>query len=294
MRQICINTLIGIPASGKTTFCQKIQSESKIFNVIHICYDDFIQMPAIDDSSTDSALYFQSKQYKKQRFSLLWLVRQLIEDIKENTEFSKFRHVLSSDFPHVKINIKFESSKENYLLLIDDTNHYKSMRKEMRTLARNLELGFFFTYFHSTIDTAICRNKNRYAVVDEKHLKRMFDIFEPPTEEEGEILHVAIDDDNKISIDFVESFALKSIDCPLKINQSVNYPVVEQSIVHKADLILRKSINEKMTLYKESKNFNLSEIAKVLCAKRSFVLNEIKTGRIVLPENLDDLSYLID
>lgn len=284
-----------MPASGKSTFCQKIQSEAKIFNVIHLCYDDFIRMPNTDDSSSDSFLYFQSKQYKKQRFSLLWLIQQLIDDINENTDFFKFRQAIFSDFPHVNFNIRTESIKEYYLLLIDDTMHYKSMRKEIRTLARDNELGFFVTFFHSTLDSAILRNQNRNYVVDEKHLERMYGNLEAPTDEDGEIMHINIDDNHQISIDFVESFALKCIASPLKIVQSVNNPVIEQTMLHKADLILRKSVNQKMTNYKKSDvTVDLRELAKLLCAKRSFVLGEIKMGRIDLPENLDDLSHFID
>lgn len=293
MTNICMNTLIGIPASGKSTFCRRTQSEATIFNVIHLCYDDFIRMPT-DDSSSDSFLYFQSKQYKKQRFSLLWLIQQLIDDINENTDFFKFKQAVFSDFPHFNFNVRTESSKEYYLLLIDDTMHYKSMRKEIRTLARNNELGFFVTFFHSTLESSIERNQNRNSVVDEKHLERMFCHFEPPTDEDGEIMHINIADDDQISTNFLESFALKCIDSPLKIVQSVNNPVVEPTILHKADLILRKSVNQKMKNYKKNSTVDLRELAKLLCAKRSFVLGEIKMGRIDLPENLNDLSYFID
>lgn len=295
MSNICINTLIGIPASGKSTFSQKVQSQAKIFNVIHICYDDFIQMPDIGDSSIEASFYFQSKQYKKQRFSVLWLIKQLIDDIQEDTKFSKFNEVLSCDFPHVTFDIKVDSTKEYYLLIIDDTMHYKSMRKEIRTLARNHQVGYFVTFFHSTLDSAISRNQNRLCSVDEKHLKRMCDIFEPPADEVGDIIHINIDDDHEITVDFVELFALKCMKYPLRIVHSVESSPMEQSTLHKVDLILRKSINGKM---KKSKEFNttvkLNELAKVLCAKRLFLLNEIKMGRIVLPENLDDLSCFID
>lgn len=291
MTNICINNFTGIPASGKSTFCQKIQSESKIFNVLHICYDDFIRMP---DSSSETFQYFQSKQYKKQRFSLLRLIQQLIDDIKGKTQFSKFKQTVSSDFPHVKCNLKSVFTREYYLLLIDDTMHYKSMRKEIRTLARDNEIGYFVTYFHSTLESAINRNQNRNNVVDKKHLERMFAVFEPPSDEDGEIININLDDNPQISTNFVELFALKMISSPLKPVQSVTYPVVEQGLLHKADLILRKSINEKMKNCKNDLTVNLKKLAEKLCAKRSFILKEIKMGRIDLPENLNDLSNFID
>jgi len=230
---------------------------------------------------------------KKQRFSLLWLIQQLVGDIKQKTEFSLFRQTLLSEFPHVSFELKFNSPKENYLLLIDDTMHYKSMRKEIRTLARNNELGFFVTYFQSTIDNAISRNRNRSNTIDDKHLQRIFDIIEPPTDEDGEIIHINISEDHKITTDVLELFALKCIGCPLKTVLSVNNPPIEQTKLHKVDLILRKSINGRMKKFKESNvSVNLSELAKALCAKRLFILNEIKMGSIVLPENVDDLSFL--
>lgn len=296
MTNICINTLSGIPASGKSTFCQKIQSEAKIFNVIHICYDDFIRLPDIaSSSSSDTFLYFKSKQYKRQRFSLLWLIQQLIDGIKANSDFSKFRQAINSDFPHANFDVKAESSKKYYLLLIDDTMHYKSMRKEIRTLARDNELGHFVTFFHSTLDSAIDRNQNRKDVVDKKHLERMYAIFEAPTYEDGKILKINIDENHQIDNQFVESFALECINCPLKFVQLVNHPVIEQTTLHKVDLVLRKSVNRKMTNYQKGNiSVDLRELAKLLCAKRCFVLKEIKMGRIDLPENLDDLSNFID
>ncbi|XP_037039226.1 uncharacterized protein LOC119076537 [Bradysia coprophila] len=294
LTNICVNTLTGLPASGKSTFCQKIQREAQTFNVIHICYDDFIRLPTTDDSPAQSH-YFQSKQYKKHRFSLLWLIQQLIDDIKQNTDFSKFQLAILTDFPHVKLNVTFESSKKLYLLLIDDTMHYKSMRKEVRTLARDNELGYFVTYFHSTLDGAIERNRGRTFTVDENHLKRMHAIIEGPTDEDGQIIRVNVDDDEEIATNFVESFALDCIKTPLKSLQLVSEPVVEQTIIHKVDLVLRQCVHRKMRLCKETnRTGDLRKIAEALCAKRSFVLREIKLGRIDLPDNLDDLSNLID
>lgn len=295
MATICINTLIGIPASGKSSFCQKIQSEAKIFNVIHICYDSFIRMPNTDDSFAKKSVYFQSKRYKKGRFSLLWLLQQLIDDIKENTNFHKFRQAIISDFPHVNFDIKSDSTKEKYLLLIDDTMHYKSMRKEVRTIAKDNEIGFFVTFFHTTLDNAIKRNQNRSCVVDQQHLERMYSTIEEPTSEDGEIMHVNIEDEHQVTTDFVELFALKCIEAPLKLVNSGDHHVIDQSMLHKADLILRKSVNQKMINVKRTNpSVNLKELAKTLCAKRSFVLQEIKIGRINLPENLNDLMNFID
>ncbi|KAG4078382.1 hypothetical protein HA402_013092 [Bradysia odoriphaga] len=295
LTNICVNTLTGLPASGKSTFCQKIQREAQSFNVIHICYDDFIRLPTTADSLAAQSHYFQSKQYKKNRFSLLWLIQQLIDDIKQNTNFTKFRLAMLTDFPHVKLNVKFESSKELYLLLIDDTMHYKSMRKEVRTLARDNELGHFVTYFHSTLDGVIERNRGRNVTVDENHLRRMHSIIEAPTDEEGQIVRVNVDDNDKIATNFVESFALDCIKTPLKLVQLVSEPVVEQTVIHKVDLVLRQCVNRKMRQCKETNSTgDLRKIAEALCAKRSFVLREIKLGRIDLPDNFNDLSHFID
>lgn len=295
LTKICINTLTGLPASGKSTFCEKVLREAQTFNVIQICYDDFIRMPSADDSLASRSLYFQSKQYKKDRFSLLWLIQQLIDDIKQNTNFTKFRRALFNDFPHVNFNIKFESSKELYLLLIDDTMHYKSMRKEIRTLARDNELGLFVTYFHSTLQGAILRDQNRRSTVEEDYLKRMDAIIEAPTDEDGETVRVNVDDDEMITTNFVESFALDCIKNPLKSVQLVNEPVLEQTMIHKADLVLRQCVNRKMKKYKDSSSaVDLKKVAEMLCAKRCFVLKEIKLGGIDLPVDLDDLVNFID
>lgn len=295
MATICINTLCGIPSSGKSTFCRKVLTEAQLFNVIHICYDDFIRMPNANNSAAEKSVYFQSKQYKKDRFSMKWLIQQLIDDIKENSNFCKFGQAILNDFPHVNFDTNFDCTKEYYLLLIDDTMHYKSMRKEMRRLARDNELGFFVTFFQTSLDKAIGRNQNRCCVVDEKHLERMYANIEIPSNEDGEIMLMNIDDTEKITTNAVELFALKCIGSPLQLVQSVHYPVIEQTILHKADLILRKSVNQKMNNFKKIYHaVNLKELANTLCAKRSFILKEIKMGRIDLPENLNDLNDFID
>lgn len=295
LTNICINALTGLTASGKSTFCQNIHREAATFNVIHICYDDFIRMPSTDDSLNAKSLYFESKQYKKDRFSLLWLIQQLIDDIKQNTDFSKLRLAMLTDFPHVNFNVKCESSKELYLLLIDDTMHYKSMRKEIRTLARDNEVGFFVTHFHSSLAGAIQRNLGRDFTVEENHLKRMHAIIEAPTDEDGQIVRVDVDNDEKVTTNFVESFALNCMKTPLKSVQFLNEPIVEQTMIHRADLVLRRCVNQKMRGYKETgRTVDLRKLAESLCAKRSFVLRELKMGRIDLPDNLDDLGNFID
>lgn len=337
MTTICLNTLIGCPASGKSTFCHRIRSEAQRFNVLHICYDDFIRMPAFDSTVPEATAaathYFQSKRYKKDRFSMLWLLQQLIDDIKgmtstiTRTDFVKFRRAIASDFPHVDVphvTAKFTASSatnDRYLLLIDDTMHYRSMRKEIRTLARDNELAHFVTFCHTTLAGAIERNRNRCgaagsgADVDVNHLKRMYARIEAPTTaEDGEILHFTIDNDvaaaaasdHRITADFVESFALQCCAAPLKaVGKSVDHPpvvVVEQTVLHRIDLILRRSVNRKMKNHQQRASggdddttmVDLGELAKLLCAKRCFVLNEIKLGRMELPECLDDLSSSID
>lgn len=273
-----------------------MQSESQLFNVIHICYDNFIRLPITTDPPADKALYFQSKRYKKDRFSLLWLIQQLIDEIKGNKNVDKFQQSVRSDFPHVAFDIKFTSTKEYFLLLIDDTMHYRSMRKEIRTLARNNEVGLFVTYFASTLEGAMMRNRNRDDSVDEYHLERMSAIIEvPTTDEDGVILHIDVDADQKITCNSVELIALKSIESPLKSVQLIDHPVIEQTVLHKVDLVLRRCVNQKMKSYKQTnRSKDLRELAKILCDKRTFVLREIRMGRIDLPENLEDLNYLID
>lgn len=294
MPNIFINNLVGIPASGKSTFCSdllrsvELHQKPKI-NLIHVCFDHFISVPESINST-----YFESKQYKKHRFNVGMLIQQIIDDINTSEcNFNNTQNIANALFGiSFKINVAFKSLNK-YLLLIDDIMYYKSMRKQIRNIARANDVGYFCTFFQSSLEGAIKRNSKRCGVLPEAHIRRVFSKFEPPDQQDGFVLLAEVESGNIPTNDELEGM-LRRLDSTEQWNVLV--PLVqqrtEQSYLHNIDLMLRKEIQRRLKCERDCEGKNRASHAIVLCGKRKHILKEIRNGNICLKNDAEDFEEI--
>lgn len=292
MPNIFINNLVGIPASGKSTYCSDLLRSVEVhqqpnINVIHVCFDHFISVPESFNST-----YFESKQYKKHRFDVGMLIQQIIDDINTSEcNFNSTQNISNALFGiSFKINVGFKSLKK-YLLLIDDNMYYKSMRKQIRNIARANDVGYFCTFFQSSLEGAIERNNKRCDVLPEAHIRRMYSKFEPPDHQDEFVLMADVESANIPTNDELEEMLrrLQSAD-QWKVPATAVQQRTEQSDLHNIDLILRKEIQRRLKSGMGCESKDIASYASVLCGKRKHILKEIRNGNICLPHDVDDFD----
>lgn len=278
--KIIINNLVGLPASGKTTYCHNIIRHLSSsggggtnLSALHICYDHFI--PAVSQET-----------FKRDRFRMRLLLQSAIDDIRKGKGFSATEslalHLFSVHFP-----IPAAAAASTIIILIDDNMYYKSMRKEMWNVARSNGTAYFCTYFPISLERACERNRLRDVVVPPEHIQRMNERLEVPNDD---VLVVAVDDGE----DFIRNKLLNLLEQlkPLSLAADVQQqqqPPPPSSVLHQIDLMLRKEVGRKLAA---THRRHRDVAAKILCDQRKFVLNECRNGNISIAD-VDELKLLI-
>lgn len=262
MQSICLVSLVGLPAVGKSTFCQHlIQMELLPFNILHLCYDNYVKFSLENPT-----------QYKEQRENLLQTLKKIIENFKDFKNLSTELNFLR-DFYR-------DQGKQDLVILCDDNHYYVSMRYKLYQLAREYTLSYSQIYFATNLEVALQRNNLRCKAkkIPDEVILEMSKRLEIPNKLvnkwEENTLTLKNFELNKENIQFVIDFILQSFDTkvqPLPI--VVNKFVTPQSLVHDLDLLLRKRIN---CLMCSSVVANKRLLAKNLNDKRKVLLNEFQ------------------
>lgn len=286
MNKVCLNVLVGIPGVGKTTFCQNIQKclilKGSSLKSIHICFDDFIKF--------DATIDLENNSFKGKRKRLLELLEQTIQAIKSNnsTQLEQVNALLSEEFQH-KIAVNLAESSSNYLILIDDNMYYRSMRYQVFQIARRHGTGYFQTFFDVSLETAKSNNATRLNSVPEEVISRMFYKLEKPDARicRWEKHSVTLNNSSgELEIIFDTAMScLEQPEIPIETNECKS--PVEQSLVHKVDLLLRKAVGEMVKQQKNILNSGDTKLfAEGLLCKRKLLLDDLRAGLVEIDPEL--------
>lgn len=134
--------LTGLPASGKSTFANKLKlSLEKRFNT-----------------------------------SIVKIIDP--DKIRENLSPNKFNHKLESLVREKNLTeIKNELSNGN-IVISDDLNYYSSMRHDLKTIAENLQIHFFIVHISTPFKICVRWNKERGEPIPNKIIKRIYKKFD--------------------------------------------------------------------------------------------------------------------
>lgn len=262
---VCVVVFFGGPASGKTSFLKfLLENSSKFdFSLKCFCYDDLIK---IDENFKE---FMESESFKEARKCVLYEIECSIEECLKN-------------------------KSEKYLIVIDDNNYYKSMRYEFFKSSKKLNTGFFQIFFNSCLEESLVRNLNRTKSLNENIVRNIFNKIEMP-----DIRNKWEENTLTFNIDAGDSFQNLEQNLCQTIQERFNNPevIIDQSIVkvpqssiHEIDLILRKSINQRL---KGSTGLDLRKYAAELNIKRKQLLSDLRSNILEVPHNFDSLSELI-
>ncbi|XP_039948342.1 L-seryl-tRNA(Sec) kinase [Bactrocera neohumeralis] len=279
--RICLVALIGLPAAGKSRFSRWILSiPQQQFNVIHLCYDDFL--PAQDDTLNAEI------ELKLQRSKILANINSLICELNDNAYIA--RDIIKS--------VKLSEKCNDFLILCDDNNYYRSMRYKLYQLCRQNKCAYAQIYLECDLKLALSRNSARpdNERVSEEILQRMEIRLERPNSAkhhwEENTLFLEGCDNFAIMKAGILDFLSKSLDKIVQpLTQSVTTTETVVSLLHQLDLLLRKRIGEILRL--ENDTAERSKRSKMLIAKRKAILQEVRKKVEKESISIDDLDIYV-
>lgn len=294
MTNICIGNLIGLPAAGKSTFCKQFLLAANQTNVgvIHICFDDFI------------TVHNESPTLQRDRFQMRCFIRAIVRGLQQNGTAVDFTQLVAETFQQatsggqVWTNQRFGNA-DRFFLLIDDNMYYRSMRKQIRHIAAELQIGYFHIYFNATVTDCLSRNRERSEThrIPDEFLRKMNVKFEPPTGSEAFLVHwtnasVAEAIIEKIVTEVMPQ-QMRAVAVQRTTVPSTVVSAEHQSKIHRIDIVLRKEVNRQIKLIEN--RHQRQSAAHYLCQRRVELLSEIRCHQVDIDavESLDDWKTFV-
>lgn len=252
---ICLICLVGLPASGKTTFAHNFKARYKRrYNVDIISFDIEI--------SQDCNISWKDKR-SAVHCSVILLIQKYLT-----------------------------SSDKQTLIVLDDNMFYKSMRYEYFQLARKYSLGFCEIYLSSPLEMCLKLNRQRATnQVKENTIIKMNELLEVPDSSVNNWeTNIVILTNQSLSPDDwlnVENTLHNCLLTPVKDFPRLHKEDLPQSILHLADIALRKIVN--VLIIKRKETYGVSKLYNLeLLKKRQQILNNVRAGEIVLPKTHEE------
>lgn len=304
--EICLVIFIGLPGSGKTTLCSALveylktsckTSNDIVQHAIPICYDRMIP---------ENVFRYQdnSSQWKEARRGIVSYVKNLVSYLKRLEQ-----HNIANSFEisvrEELLKITQNEKRRRVYVILDDNMYYRSMRYEYYQLARLYNLSFCQLFVQCSVSDALNYNSSRDqgVTVPGQIITRMAKRLEPPDRQnnpwETYSLTVASETWTITKIMEIVHFLNYVAEHPV-VMPIDDFEVCQESkltcstnVVHQVDIMLRKIIGERMRGGKTSlQRVELQAQSRVLADKRRCILEGIRTGRILVPEDIREAVEL--
>lgn len=267
--KLFVVSLVGIPASGKSTLARRIVRMSRegalAVNAVVVSFDNLMR---IDFASLSDGDY---KQIREEFFNKL---EELLLKFKDNSE------ILSTEIPPDSFHVA--PANTSTLFILDDNMYLRSMRQRSRKMCRNCKCDHFQVFVECPLEVALERNPKRINSVDSLVIEKMFNDLEVPS--------------NPRTITITIEAPIADVDLLSDLNDRMSIPETlteephkvaqNQSIIHEMDLITRKELSLKIQELKSTDNLN--RISLKFNAMRKQFMDDVRSERLNF-SNLEDL-----
>lgn len=287
MSQCCkigIIVFCGLPASGKTVLCGKLQANLKQFSFIHVCYDDML--PWITD--IDNLI-----TWKNARSNVVTMVKHYMQCISLNCITDFETTVLKSEgCQHVKskVSMAMQSTKP-IIFFIDDNMQYRGMRYEYYQLSKAMSCGFSILFMNCPLTTCEERNKKRRPdkQVEFKSLLKIDTQMEIPGTSavgwESRVLNINTSEHETVPENIL-TFLQDTLDNPVleKIHvvdvhlSDACRETNRNNIHHQADIIMRRQCKQWIQSSEFMSDLSINSKSKKISKMKKQILTEIKSG----------------
>ncbi|BES87935.1 unnamed protein product [Nesidiocoris tenuis] len=252
--------LIGLPGSGKTTLARAIVD---FFNARQIKTSCFHYDSLIHDSD------YRAGRFKERR-------QQILEEVEKSA-------------------CEMIENSENYLIILDDNFHYRSMRYEVYRVAKQSKAGFAQVYLDVPFEECCLRCAARGHNPPFQVLREMDAAIEHPDPRNSwernsliipnsELWRISSELETTVSanplnrLQFILDLVMYTIKHPCSEEQLKSSEPQEQSSIHYADLALRKIVSDYASSFRRRKDLPL-----LLAQTKKSILDDLKNGNIHLP-----------
>ena len=245
IKAICL--LVGIPASGKSTFVRSfteyLMSMGSKLHIICVEFDTYLPRDtrcANEESADPEFRWRQHRNDLKIKIDTFLTSQLVTGETSECPEVSQF---IVTPCPKDGVSI----------LILDDTFHYRSMRYDFYRFARKYKLGFIQLYFQVSLEETIIRNKQRDNKVPDETIVTISDQMASPVGSpyKWERQTVPLDTSKEIPFGLVVTRIVEVLKLPATSLQGLDMKTGEKeksrkdtlaSVAHQCDIILRKLI----------------------------------------------------
>nr|WP_258559128.1 L-seryl-tRNA(Sec) kinase [Methanococcus maripaludis] len=175
-----------------------------------------------------------------------------------------------------------EALKNNFSVIVDDTNYYNSKRRDLMNIAKECGINYVTIYLKAPLDLLLKRNIERGKKIPNEVIKNMYEKFDiPGTKYTWDLPDIIVDTTEKINHDEI----LNEI---LKINENKNLKIEEDNIPNsnpvESDLVKIDSLTRNIVgnLIKTRK-IDKKDIKLISELRKSF----LKECKKIESENLD-------
>ena len=228
--------LVGLPASGKTTFAIKLKE------ILESTFQK--QVKIIDPDAIRDKVFPKSFDYKNE------------PQIREKN-----------------IDLVKENLLKEYIVISDDLNYYSSMRHDLKSIADDLKIKFFIIHISTPLDICLKRNNERGKPIPNEVIKKVYKKFDTFNKYKWDTPFDTYELTEKEDINqFTENLSNKIaliLQKQSKSNKSLQIQTAN-STREMLDVITRKYVGELLSnpKYRKSKK-------KILEYRKSFVKNKI-------------------
>ena len=263
--------LVGVPASGKTTFThnfrQYLKSVDSNLDLICVEFDTFLPRDTrcSDTSSADATF-----QWRKHRDNMKLQIQTLLDTQDKG----------------------LSSEDRLSVLILDDTFHYRSMRYEYYRLSRQKGLRYVQLFFKISLEESLLRNKLREHKVPEGTIYNIWEHIVSPI---GSVLEweqntIVIDTLSEIPFQLIATKLTEVSTHPLTPVDDTKWKLIEKevsrketlsSLSHQSDVILRKVVGAMIRAANQSgmEKEEIISYAERCNGKRKEILKELTEGK---------------
>ncbi|KAG5445536.1 L-seryl-tRNA(Sec) kinase [Clonorchis sinensis] len=282
MKEILLVTLVGLPASGKSSLCRTL-TECSIsdYYVVWIHFDDLIPLGALHPMPESDS---EPSDWKRWRQVIHDCVERCIQACRNPTNQSSVtqecRSLLPS-FPQFP-----DDSPSNVIFLLDDNFYYSSMRHAYYLLAKRYEAAYASVVCCAALSDCMERNRTRETAVPPNVISKMHQRIEWPDPEANRweqytfVVNTS-KDTNSETLDSLQEFLISSSKKPFTYATEVEQAQRREqdrkanleSVLHQVDIALRSKVQVVMqshTSHWKSKH------SKQLSELKSDTLNVIR------------------
>ncbi|CAB3287071.1 L-seryl-tRNA(Sec) kinase [Methanocaldococcus lauensis] len=195
------------------------------------------------------------------------------------------------EFIRKSTQLLIDEALKKYWVIVDDTNYYNSMRRDLINLAKKYNKNYAIIYLKAPLDILIKRNVERGEKIPNEVIKKMYEKFDEPGKKyKWDEPFLTIDTTKNLDLeDIAKKLIEKSRETP-KYEEVEEYNNINDNIIDKIDKKTRKIISE----YIKSGKIKKDKIKDIVELRKEFLKKLKKLKNIDFDKAIEEFKETIN